>query len=71
MRETLGGVDNPVVVVTLSTMALVLVGLAVLTGVGARRRHNNIPLSVVSGLAFPLTWLVWYLRDTRRGLTVR
>lgn len=44
---------------------LVAVALAVSTGMGARRRGAGWPLAVVSGLAFPVTWTVWYLRDER------
>lgn len=59
----------------LALTAVVLVLLlgppAVLTAVGARRRGNGAALSVVAGLAFPVTWAVWYVRDehpyARRG----
>jgi hypothetical protein len=37
--------------------------LPVLTGLGAHRRGQRWPLAVVAGLAFPVTWAVWYVRD--------
>ena len=47
-----------------AAVALVLLVL-VLTGLGARRRGAGWPLAMVSGLAFPVTWAVWYVRDER------
>lgn len=48
------------------TIVLPLIAaLMVLTGLGARRRGAGPPLSVVSGLAFPVAWVVWYLRNER------
>ncbi|WP_435743783.1 hypothetical protein [Nocardioides sp. SYSU DS0663] len=43
------------------------VSLAVLTGLGSRRRGDGWPLAVLSGVLFPLTWFVWYLRDAAQG----
>jgi len=42
---------------------LVLLGLAVLTGTGQRRRGGPWPAALAAGLLFPLAWLVWYVRD--------
>jgi hypothetical protein len=45
----------------------VLVGpvlaLSVLTALGAHRRGQTIPLSMLVGLLFPAAWTVWYVRD--------
>jgi ammonia channel protein AmtB len=49
---------------------LVAVALTVLLGPfvamtaqGAQRRGNGAWVVAVSGLFFPVTWVVWYLRD--------
>ncbi len=39
------------------------VPLFVLTAIGARRRGQPFPVAVLVGLFFPVTWLVWYVRD--------
>ena len=44
-------------------VAAAVVGLAVLTGLGARRRGAGALATVVSGLAFPVAWTLWYVRD--------
>ncbi|QBJ95782.1 hypothetical protein ERC79_07255 [Rhodococcus sp. ABRD24] len=38
-----------------------------LTSLGARRRGQVRTLAVLSGALFPVTWVVWYLRDERRA----
>jgi hypothetical protein len=43
-----------------------LVLLAVLTALGGARRGVNAPRALIGGLFFPVTWVVWYLTDTRR-----
>jgi hypothetical protein len=50
-------------VVALLVLAAVSLPLPVLTGLGAHRRGLAIPLAVLTGLCFPVTWTVWYLRD--------
>jgi hypothetical protein len=45
-------------------MALWLV-LGVLTAAGARRRGHRWPLTLLSGLLFPVIWVAWYLADSR------
>jgi hypothetical protein len=50
------------------TLGITLLGLLVLvlptlTAVGARRRGAGIPLTVLAGVCFPVTWVVWYVRD--------
>ncbi len=52
-------------VMTLCVLGAVAVPLALLTGLGAARRGGSRPLVVLSGLLFPVTWVVWYLRDER------
>jgi hypothetical protein len=37
--------------------------LIVLTGVGQRKRGAHPMTAVVAGAFFPLTWMVWYVRD--------
>ena len=37
--------------------------LAALTAVGARHRGNPMWLAALSGLAFPLVWVLWYVHD--------
>lgn len=48
---------------------LVPVGVALwlvtLTGMGSRRRGNTYGVALLSGLCFPVTWAVWYVRDER------
>jgi hypothetical protein len=39
--------------------------LAVLTCVGARRRGAGPAAALAAGVAFPVTWVVWYARDER------
>jgi hypothetical protein len=45
--------------------------LALLTALGAHRRGLAIPLAAVTGLLFPVTWTVWYVRDERPYRGVR
>ncbi|HZY76648.1 MAG TPA: hypothetical protein VFE40_10040 [Jatrophihabitantaceae bacterium] len=42
---------------------MVIALLAVLTGVGARRRGSSRWQAAVSAAGFPLTWIAWYVRD--------
>jgi hypothetical protein len=32
---------------------------------GARRRGQRWPLACLSGLFFPVTWVIWYMADER------
>ena len=50
-------------VVGLLAIAAITLPLPVLTGLGAHRRGLAIPLVVLAGVFFPVTWTVWYLRD--------
>ena len=45
--------------------------LALLTALGAHRRGLAIPLAAVTGVLFPVTWTVWYVRDERPYRGVR
>jgi hypothetical protein len=45
--------------------------LALLTALGAHRRGLAVPLAAVTGLLFPVTWTVWYVRDERPYRGVR
>jgi len=53
------------VIVGVVGLALVVLAFGALTAVGARRRGVGVPLAVVAGLFFPVTWTAWYLRDQR------
>ena len=45
-----------------------VVGLAILTGLGQRRRGVR-PLTVaMAGVFFPVTWVGWYVRDRRHDI---
>lgn len=44
-------------------LAVALLALAVLTALGSMRRGARLPAAALSGLFFPVTWVVWYLRD--------
>lgn len=53
---------DPVAVLVL-VPAAALLGLAVTTGIGQRRRGGGVGLSVAAGVFFPISWVVWYLTD--------
>ena len=36
---------------------------ALLTSVGMRARGHGMPVALLGGLVFPLTWTVWYVVD--------
>lgn len=48
-----------------------LVALAVLTGVGERRRGGRAGVAVAAGAFFPIAWIVWYARDEHPRLERR
>ena len=50
-------------IVWLLGLAAISLPLPVLTALGAHQRGQALPLAVLAGLFFPLTWTVWYLRD--------
>ena len=51
------------VVVVAFVLLVVGAPLAVLTAIGARRRGNRTALALLAGLAYPITWAIWYVRD--------
>lgn len=52
-----------VVVAVLVLVGTYLLPLGVLTGIGARRRGAARPTALLAGVAHPLSWAVWYVRD--------
>ena len=46
-------------------LIVVVLALPTLTALGARRRGCTLPGAVLAGLCFPLTWVVWYVHDSR------
>jgi len=50
-------------VLLLAVPALVLAALVVTTAQGSRRRGTGRALAVLAGLAFPVTWALWYVVD--------
>jgi hypothetical protein len=44
-------------------VAVLIIAVAVLTGQGASKRGAGVQLAVLSGLMFPITWVVWYIHD--------
>lgn len=39
--------------------------LAMPTAVGGWQRHRSVPVAIADGLAWPLTWVTWFVRDNR------
>lgn len=56
---------NPAVAALALVMGAALLTLMGLTATGERRRGHGLVLVVLAGAVFPLTWVVWYLRDER------
>jgi hypothetical protein len=48
---------------TLLVSAVVSSPLALLTAIGAHQRGRAMPLAVLAGLTWPVTWTVWYVKD--------
>ena len=46
-------------------LAVVVLALPVLTGVGDRRRGHSLPHATLAGLFFPVAWAAWYVTDER------
>jgi hypothetical protein len=40
-----------------------MLALMMMTGEGGRRRGESVPIAVLAGVFFPITWAVWYVRD--------
>jgi len=53
------------VIVGIAVLGAVLLSLPVLTGLGEHRRGARAPVVLLGGLFFPITWLVWYLKDEK------
>lgn len=53
--------------VAIAVVVLPMVVLGVITAVAARRRGIGLALAVLSGLVFPVTWAIWYVRDRQRA----
>jgi hypothetical protein len=51
------------VVLVAIVAAVLTLPLMVLTALGARRRGLVVPIAVLAGVAFPVTWALWYVRD--------
>ena len=56
---------DPVITILALLLGVAVLSLMVLTAAGERRRGTGIGLSVVAGLFFPISWVVWYQRDER------
>jgi hypothetical protein len=50
---------------TWCVLAAVWLAIGALTLFGARRRGRRWPIASLSGLFFPVAWVVWYLVDER------
>ena len=50
-------------IVGLLVLAAVALPLPILTAVGAHQRGLSLPRAAVTGLFFPVSWTVWYVRD--------
>jgi hypothetical protein len=48
---------------SIAVLGLIVIAVAALTAVGERRRGGHISLAVVAGVCFPVTWVIWYVRD--------
>jgi hypothetical protein len=51
------------VILAIVVLALGVLALAALTATGEHHRGAGLPLALVAGLCFPVTWTVWYIRD--------
>ncbi len=60
MRDT-----DSVVILAIAVLSVIALVLPTLTAVGARRRGVPVPVAVLAGICFPVTWTVWYVRDER------
>jgi hypothetical protein len=48
---------------TVLGLAALSLPVALLTALGARERGMAMPFVVLSGLFYPVTWIVWYVSD--------
>jgi hypothetical protein len=49
--------------VLLLLLAAIGVLALMMTGEGGWRRGESVPVAVLAGVSFPITWAVWYVRD--------
>lgn len=56
------GPEVAAVALVLGAGVLTLMGL---TATGERRRGHGVLVMLAAGIFFPVTWVVWYLRDDR------
>lgn len=54
-----------IVIVSAVLIGVIVLAVVTLTAAGSRRRGTGVSLAVAAGLCFPITWVVWYLRDQR------
>lgn len=50
-------------------LTIVYLVVAVLTGLGQRRRTAATVQAWAAGCGWPLAWVIWYVRDSRRADT--
>lgn len=62
---------TPEVAAVALVMGAALLALMGLTATGERRRGHGIALVLAAGFFFPITWVVWYLRDEHLYRAVR
>ena len=67
MSDTRRVVGAVVAVLALAVLGLAALSLMVLTAIGSHRRGNGVRVAVLSGIFFPLAWVVWYARDELPG----
>jgi hypothetical protein len=51
----------------LAVLGVLALPVAVLTGVGERRRGGRWPAVALAVIAWPAAWTIWYVRDERRS----
>jgi hypothetical protein len=59
----IGDTEHVLRLVTVLVLGAPYLLLAVLTTIGSCRRGVAVGPSVLCGLVFPVTWVVWYIRD--------
>ena len=53
------------VIISIVVLGSIVLAFATLTAVGSRRRGAHISLAILAGVCFPVTWVIWYVRDQR------
>ena len=62
---------RPDLLAALVGAGMIVGALVWLTAIGERRRGHAWVVAVVAGVFFPVTWVVWYLRDDLHRRHVR